>query len=59
MIIREEAHLNTIVRVFALFGVLLILGSNGFNKNSLFALILIPLFFIGKPWYKLLSKKDN
>ncbi|WP_167397391.1 hypothetical protein [Lysinibacillus mangiferihumi] len=51
--------MNTIVRVLALFGVLLILGSNGFNKNSLFALILIPLFFIGKPWYKLLSKKDN
>jgi len=59
MIIREEVHLNTIVKVLAFFGVLLILGSNGFNKNSLFALILIPLFLIGKPWYKLLSKKDN
>lgn len=38
-------------RILALLGILLIIGANGFDMRSLFALIFIPLFFIGKPWY--------
>lgn len=49
--------MSTILRILALFGVLLILDINEFDKNSLFALIFIPFFFIGKPWYDFLSKK--
>lgn len=46
-------------RVLALLGILLIIGANGFDMGSLFALIFIPLFFIGKPWYKYFPSKKR
>lgn len=48
-----------VIRILALFGILIIVGSNEFDFKSLFALILIPLFFIGTPWYKYLSKNTT
>lgn len=47
----------TVIKALAFLGILLIIGANEFELRSLFALSFIPLFFIGKPWYKYLSKK--
>ena len=51
--------MSIFLKVLAFAGILLIAGANGLDIESLLALIFIPLFFIGKPWYKYLSKKTT
>ena len=51
--------MSVFLRILAFAGILLIVGANGFDIESLLALIFIPLFFIGKPWYRYLSKKTT
>ena len=52
-------QLTAFLKVVAFLGILLIIGANGFDIKSLLALIFIPLFFIGKPWYKYFSTKTT
>ena len=52
-------QLTAFLKILAFFGILLIIWANGFDIKSLLALIFIPLFFIGKPWYKYFSTKTT
>ena len=51
--------MTAFLKILAFLIILLIVGTNGFELESLLALIFIPLFFIGKPWYKDLPKKTT
>lgn len=52
-------RLTVFLKILAYAGILLVVGANGFEIESLLVLIFIPLFFVGKPWYKYLSKKTT
>ncbi|MGG6447837.1 hypothetical protein [Pseudobacillus badius] len=45
-----------------LFGIAIILGialAGGLKSNTVWALLLLPFFFIGDPWYKGLNFKKK
>lgn len=51
--------MKKIILVFmGIFGVILI-NSGELDANAIWSLLLFPLFFIGEPWYKLLSRKKR
>ena len=50
--------MTKLIRAIALLGFLIIIGANEFDVRSLFGLLMIPLFFIGTPWYKYFSKEE-
>ena len=54
----EGERLTVFLKIVAFAGILLIIGANGFEIENLLALMFIPLFFVGKPWYEYLSKKN-
>lgn len=49
--------MKLIYKFMALFVLGCILISNGFDKEIIYGLLLIPLFFIGKPTFSNLFKK--
>lgn len=54
---KEQPIMNKILKLFGLLGIVIIIFAKGFDWESLFILLLLPLFFIGKPWYSYLGKK--
>ena len=51
--------MNVIIRIIAFMGLLLIIFASGFNGQNVFLLLMVAVFFIGKPWYSYISKSKN
>ncbi|KKB38997.1 hypothetical protein [Bacillus thermotolerans] len=50
--------LITILRVISVLVILSMAFWGGLDKEAIWAFILTPLFFIGKPWYHMFRKAD-
>lgn len=48
--------MKIILKIMAIFVLACIVISNGFDKEIIYGILLMPLFFIGKPAFSFLSK---
>lgn len=53
----DEFFVNKILK--SLFLLCIILYFNGFNSGILFFMLILPLFYIGDPWYSRFIKKNK
>ena len=49
--------INMTIRLLGFLALLLIIYTSEIGSNALYALLFMPLFFIGKPWYS--NRKKN
>ncbi|MFJ7950935.1 hypothetical protein ACIQZG_05325 [Lysinibacillus sp. NPDC096418] len=49
--------MKQILQLLGFIGLSFIVFANGFRWESFLMILLLPLFFLGKPWYTYLTKK--